>query len=86
MISNGWSLSEVQFSEKSGESFEITSTSTPELYDTQSPVTICVNNKMRETLEFKIYYKGAYASYQYIISLLSLDQLISPIFAFNLLT
>ena len=41
---------------------------------------------MRETLELKIYYKGAYASYQYIISLLSLDQLISSMFVFNLLT
>ena len=39
-----------------------------------------------ETLELKIYYKGAYASYQYIISLLSLDQLISSMFVFNLLT
>ena len=50
---------------------EITSTITLELYDTKSSYLNWVNNKLRETLELKIQYKGRYASYQCIISLSS---------------
>ena len=37
-------------------------------YGHWSPITNCVNNEVRETLELKIQHRGTYASYQYIIS------------------
>ena len=47
--------------------FQITSTITPELYDTKSCYQFIVSNKMQETLETKINnYKGTNPSYQYI--------------------